>query len=843
MRHLKINRNLFRQNQSSENTLSLYTIAKYTNRELILESLLQSKGSYKSLFLENFKKNQRTFKIKIIAIKILYSVIFGILPIILVLNYLEIIEGLSSSPLSSENIILTGIIFFALYFGLQFFNFVLMGILESSMVMSGIIFRWFETLPISKQRLKRLAYFTLFRTFDIPIVIIVLGFPITMLIQTQNVLLFLVSLIISLINIVFSFDLLIILGARLHGILYASPKKTLIIRLFNIISYVAVILGSIYLIQWIFSSLDDVFLILLDYEHAQITNIILSIIPFPFNPSYLLLIVITPSQISFYMWISIFIGLGLFVLMTYMIHLKTSKVLSKITTSSLTINQKTYIKKVEKKEEIQVKIRTFTTVTAFLRKDLSIITHDVKVFLSLIMPIILSCIFTFSFNLGIIASPIIIERDIIIYFLGILIFSPIISGMIVYGLSSIDISGESILAALPINHRDRAKAKLVLMIILQTLTLFCPNFLYILSPRFPIYFFTIVLALPFVWIFLIFTFELKIYYFNKFRNRYVIEDVNPQNRIFKWALIVCIQYGLIFWMLSFILVFYINLQFELLQIFYVITTIISSTICAFIFNKMFPIIKEEFSKITRFTRHTWISIFLILFLFYINLIFTNFILSSFFFSNIMRYLSIFNIVGIILYNLSFIPLFFIMLPRILGVPNGKQLLDQYLVSVKANWLKPLLKVLGWVSLGILLFYATSIIITNIFYQMFDLHIYVEYELLGIILNISFFFWQELSFRGIILTMLLKKKKKLAAIIINAFLVLSFLLITRISLMLFDPYLPIVDIIIYLLMSSIIIFFNQMVLAFLFVKTQNILPGIILQFLMVYIFFPAFRVYT
>ncbi|MFX0040930.1 MAG: type II CAAX prenyl endopeptidase Rce1 family protein [Promethearchaeota archaeon] len=836
MKSLNVIRNLNRQNQK-EKSPSLYTIAKYTNRELLLESLLQSKGSYKSLFLENYKKNQRTFKIKVIATKILYSLVFGILPIILVLNYLEIIEGLGSSPLSSQNIILTGIIFFALYFGLQFFNFVLMGILESSMVMSGIIFRWFETLPISRHRLKRLAYFTIFRTFDIPIIIIVLGFPITMLIQTQNVLLFLVSLIISLINILFSFDLLIMLGARLHGILYASPKKTLIIRLFNIISYVAVILGSIYLIQWIFSSLDDIFLSLLDYEQAPITNVILSIIPFPFNPSYLLFMVITPSQISLFLWISIFVGLGLFILITYMIHMRTSRILSKITTSSLTINQKTYIKKEKKKEKIPVKIRTFTPVVAFLRKDLSIITHDVKVFLSLIMPIILSCIFTFSFNIGNIDSPIIMERDIITYFLGILIFSPIISGMIVYGLSSIDISGETILAALPINHRDRANAKLRLMIILQTLALFCPNLLYILSSRLPIYFFTTVLSLPFMLIFLIFTFELKIYYFNKFKNRYVLEDVNPQNRIFKWTLIVCIQYSFVFWMLSFVLVFYINLQFDLLQIFYIFTIIISIIIGTLIFSRMFPIRKEEFPKITRFTRHTWISIVLIFVLSYLNVIYSNFFFAYLFFIDIWWSVNLMTIIGVILFNLSFIPLFFIMFPRILGVPNGKQLLDQYLVSVKANWLKPLLKALGWVILGILLFYIIYTTTTNSFYQS-GFEISFDGELISFILNSSILFWQELLFRGIILTMLLKKRKKSAAIVINASLILIFLLITQFSVLLFDPDIPeyfaLVENTIWQL---IIIFFNQIVLAFLFVKTQNIFPGIILQLLMMYINLP------
>jgi membrane protease YdiL (CAAX protease family) len=179
-----------------------------------------------------------------------------------------------------------------------------------------------------------------------------------------------------------------------------------------------------------------------------------------------------------------------------------------------------------------------------------------------------------------------------------------------------------------------------------------------------------------------------------------------------------------------------------------------------------------------------------------------------------------------------------MIPRILGLPNGKQLLNQYLVSVKVNWLKPLLKILGWVSLGILLFYGISTTTTNLIYQIHEFLIYFDFELLSFIMNSSILFWQELLFRGIILTMLLKKRKNLAAILINAGLYVVFLLITQISLMLFDPYIPIEIIINSLIMPLILVFFNQMVLAFLFIKTQNILPGIILQILTMYIYFPG-----
>ncbi len=575
----------------AEKSLSLYAIAKYANQELLLESLLQAKGSFQSLFLERYRKRQRSFKIKVIATKILYSVIFGILPVMLIFTYIEIIQTADLFPFSPDNVIFTGVIFFGLYFVLQFFNFFLMGILESSMVMSGLIFSWFETLPIPREKLRRLAYLTIFRTFDIPIICIILGFPITMLIQTQNLLIFLTSLGISIVNIVFSFDLLILFGERLHRVLYShktSPKKALLVRVFNILSYIAVILGTIYIIQWVFGSIEYVFGAMILFPQAQFLNIIFSTLPYPFNPSYILSLAITPTLLSVNLWISTFVGLGLFVIITYVVHMKTSKTLFKITNYSSVNSQHIY-----QKEDIEIKIKTRTSLGAFLRKDLAVASHDIKVFLSLVMPIILSCIFTFSFNIGLVSSPILIERDTIIYGLGTLLFCPIISSMLVYGISYIDLSGETVLASLPIIPRDRVKAKLILMMILQTLALYSPCLMYMLTPKFHIFLLATIAATPFVWIFLILTYELKIYFFNKFGKRYVIGDINPEKRIVKWALIICIQYVLNFWITSFIVIFFTQGQIFTISIFSVIITILCYIFGVLVLNRMFPIIRKK----------------------------------------------------------------------------------------------------------------------------------------------------------------------------------------------------------------------------------------------------------
>ncbi len=571
--------------------LSLLSLVRYTKNELLLESFLQAKGEHRYRILERYKKKGRSLKLKVIITKIIYAVIFGILPIMPLLTYFQIIENLIESPVSIESIIFFGSILFTLYFSLQFFNFFLMGLLESGMIMSGIIFRWLETLPISRDKLHKLAYLTIFRSFDIPMIVIVLGFPIAILVGTQNILIFFVALGISLLNIIFSFNLLIIFGERLNCVLdfnKGSSKRSLLIRLFHILSYLIVILGSIYIIQWVFSSLDEIFRLIIELEYPSMVNLILSMIPYPFNPSYLFSRIITFNQGSLESWVSIFIGLGLFIILTWWSHLKASKTLKKITYTKYRNTNKDGRSELVG-NEIHIRIKTHSPIEAYLRKDLSAASHDLKTLLSMIMPIILSCIFSFSFNIGNMGVAILLERDLFYNWVGILFFSPVISSMLVYGVLNIEISGKSVMASLPINPREQAIAKFELLIILQTLAVFTPLLIYINTDKFLLLLFTVLLTLPTVWVYIVLTFELRVLYFGKFKNHYVVDEVNPESRSFKWILILCIQDIISFWQISVLITFYLNQQFLNSLIFsFFAVDLIGFLSVVVLFEKIFP---------------------------------------------------------------------------------------------------------------------------------------------------------------------------------------------------------------------------------------------------------------
>jgi len=151
---------------------------------------------------------------------------------------------------------------------------------------------------------------------------------------------------------------------------------------------------------------------MLELENPSLLNLILSIIPYPFNPSYLFSNIITLNQGSLVSWFNIFIGLGLFIILTWWSHLKASKTVRKITDGKFSNNQKKYPSNLAVKE-IHVRIKTRSPIKTYLRKDLSAATQDLKTLLAMIMPIILSCIFSFSFNIGNIGSTALFERDLL----------------------------------------------------------------------------------------------------------------------------------------------------------------------------------------------------------------------------------------------------------------------------------------------------------------------------------------------------------------------------------------------------------------------------------------------
>jgi len=543
--------------------LNFYTISKLINKEIIIEELLRVRGISKDPFLNRYNKKKKRLKFKIIFTKIFYSIIFGILPIFPLISYYELRHQIISVDLLVSIVIFGESLVFIFFFLLQFLNIFFMGMIEVSLIISGSIFGWLETLPIPSEKLAKLKYLTIFRSFDIPILVIMFSFPIGLFIVSLNFIVFIVCLAVSILNIFFSFNVLILIGERISKILdinQLSSRKTLGIRLFNTFGYVLVMFGSIFLIQWAINSIVIFFSLFAVQPNPALINLILSTIPYPFSSTYLISFTITGTYFHPHYLVSLISGMGLFIIFTWWMSKKAFKALKRLNYPEFEGFRKYKEFSVHKKE-IKVRIKIRKPIYAHLIKDLLVTSRNLKVFLSIITPIIISVVGIYSFNVTLLGSYTPLDVDFFYNFSVLLTFQIVISGILLYSLLNLEGSKESFLFALPINPKDQAKAKLFLLLIIQSISAIVPYLLYVLDYRFINLFTHIILTLPYVWLFLLIMFELNIYLFGRAKYQYVLEEIRPENKIIKWIVIYVVVYILCFWLISALLSLYLALDF------------------------------------------------------------------------------------------------------------------------------------------------------------------------------------------------------------------------------------------------------------------------------------------
>jgi len=528
--------------------VNLISLSKITTYEILIDEQIERLESAKFRYLKGDLLNRDYLKRRFLLSKIFGAVIFGVLPIIPLLTYFQVLDFINEGTFPTEIILFTSSLLFSVYFLFQFFNFFLMSMLNTMKLISGSIFEWFETLPISRERLKKIILLTLVRSLDIPLIAITISLPIVMLIGTQNLLIFITCIGVSILNTIFSFCLLVLFSERMNRVLNVNAigsKRTHFIRMINLASYLGIVIGSVLLIQWILSSVDTFFNLFVRTRYPRLVILILSMVPFPIAPGYLISSFIVPLEITIPIWFNILIGVALFSVLTWTFYLKSVKDIKKSTFSKFKSNRRSFYLYSNKVDE-PIKIRIISPVWAYIRKDLIVTTRDIKYFLSAIMPIVVGFIFTFTYNLTNFGGMTPFDIDITFNIIIIIGINLVISGMIVNGLLNMEESGASILSSLPIVPREQAKAKIILMVLIQSIAVLAPSLMYIGRREFYVSLITAIWVLPMVLFFLIIMVELRVYFFGKMKYHYTIEEVLPNNRIAKWTLIFLIEYLILF---------------------------------------------------------------------------------------------------------------------------------------------------------------------------------------------------------------------------------------------------------------------------------------------------------
>ncbi|MFX1503834.1 MAG: hypothetical protein ACFFDH_22930 [Promethearchaeota archaeon] len=824
---------------------NLLTLAKYVNQELLIEELFRVRGLTEDSFSRKYRKKKRIIKIKIIFTKIFYSIIFGILPVIPLLSYFEVQAQYITDGITLHIVIFGGSLLYSFFFILQLLNILFMGMIEISLIMSKNLFFWLETLPLSAEKLKKLKLIAIFHNLDIPIVVITLAFPIVILIGTLNFVIFLISLGMSILQIIFAFNILILVANRINksiDINQISSRKSLVIRLINIFGFTIAFFGSFIFVQWLISSIDFFFSFPIVQQYPHYLNLILCTIPYPFSPSYLISFLSNTNQIHFHYWISLICGLGLLAIFDYWLSKRSLKVLDRVSSfkgEATEINNTNLISP----DIIHVQIKK--PIVAYLIKDFKIIMRNLKVFLSIITPIIISFVFTYTFNFTVLGIQTPITTDIFYNWSVILSFQPVISGMIIYNLINIGSYGKSVLAALPINSKDQAKSKLFYFIIIQTIAVISPYLIYIFQPEFMVLLESVILSLPFAWFILISMFEMYVYSFGRKKYKYVLEPVKPDNKWSKWASIYFLEYCFYIFLVLFGAVLNYNQKLSTFIIFY-FTTLLCYGILYLMFKIMFSStrkkrIKFKLFKIKKsnyFVKHPWLAILLLLVSNFLLVLSISFYILDLYqlvhdrFYRTIFWIFLFPIIILIFIKAKFIP----------KDPIKKfKRPSRIFISIVSG-------IIG--AIYVINFHMFSVSIFSIPQTAYNVRLITIssidnlYRILSILI---FAIWHGILFRGILLPILLLKYKKIISIFLDVSIIFFYYFIYGLLSFIINGNVSIP----FLLFNLIYMLCINVLLSYLFVIQKNVYFEVIMHtitilfgalplfYFGIYIFFPNF----
>ncbi|MBA7535398.1 hypothetical protein ES705_27651 [subsurface metagenome] len=801
---------------------SFYSLAKFTTHEILMEGQIASAGAHQARLFEKFKKNKNYIKHQFLALKLVFAFLFAFLPILPLFTYLEIDNSLGSYTPSSIAFISS--FMFAIYFGITFLYMIMFGLVSTSSFMSGNSFKWLQTLPFSKKDMRKIGFMTLFRNLDIPLIILIAAFPIIMLIGTQNFLIFITSLLVSFLNVVFNFSLLIIIGEKLSFLFSESKgksKRVNMVRLLTMIGYFTIAFGSGLIFSFGFSSVDRFLIMFKTSEPPIFLNLILSLIPFALAPAYLIALSTIPNQFPSELLLSTLIGFALFIFVVWGLFKSAQRALRTTISTEIIVDN-------VKKKDVPVEVKPTSTIKAYIRKDLVSTTRDMQSFMFIFFPIFYPLVLVFTLQGPIISEVTSIEGILILWsaVVGIYLFIP---PMLIVGFLNLEESGSSIKASLPLIPRDQAKAKIILMFSIQGISLTFISILLTLLTNSVLVLVLFVVTLPIAWSFLLVMFEMKIHFFGKMKYKYILEELNKEHKISKWILMILIEFVLYFVILieGSQLIFFYNLFTVMLVM--LIIGITGLSVLIFALTRMFPKLEKlPFYETGGFLReHVNVGTAVLMVLYFCFMYLTSRIEQLLL--PLLRNLSFLGFLFVD-FIINFAPLFLlwlVVIPIGLKLPK-KENFQEFSRTIGLSRVKPLLRNL-LLAIGslVILGFSTAFFASLLGTWVFDLGVIFSkpsiYTGLGWFLFIYMLrpgIWEEIAFRGVILNLQLKKYSQITCVILNGVL---FGLFHYINLLGYpDLY--------YVSMQVIYASCLGIALSYMYVKTRSLLLCIVLHYL-------------
>lgn len=561
----------------------LYKISNYVYNESFLQSHLDMSGANVSSVMEKMEKNKKYIKNQVIFTKIIMVLYVSFLIFLPITGYLQIQNAINEGVSITWVLFLGGAVNGA-YFLFQFAYLLMFGMFSSTGLFTGNLFHWISTLPIKRKDMNKIGMMTLFRVIDAQFIALMLIFPLATAIITKSIIITLISLGLSTLNTIFSFNVLIILSKKFAGVIKgadSNAKGSNLARILFLVGYLATTMFAVIGIQFLPEVINSLYYqVPPNLALFETLNQWISLVPFPVSGGYLLTsFLIGLNNVGMNLILPILVGLAIFALIDYVMLKKSLKIMNDVIISRSDSKKQNF--KVSTVSDVSVTV--VSPIKAFFQRDKSMILRDIQAIIFIIIPVILPWI---PFFIMIRPETGFVEIE----GFGVmeLIYCVMGATMNILGLTMVEKSGATINASLPIIVRDQVKARLKWAFSIIPLGTLLPVVMYIGNSLFWDVF-IIQISISFVGL-LIGTFSLLLWIrlFGKMKKKYVLDEIHFRYKIAKNILIVVIDFILL---VLFTIGFVILLNSWNLSTFSLIIfpiELVLAFILYFVYNKMFP---------------------------------------------------------------------------------------------------------------------------------------------------------------------------------------------------------------------------------------------------------------
>jgi len=528
--------------------LNAWELSKTVHKEVFLDGSIATSGPQKDRTIERLRENKNYLQTAAIMTKLVSSVLS-------LTMYSLILAGMANIGSGSlENIIFSLAANYSMVFVFQFMLVFTYGLIGLIGFFSSSAFKYLQTLPISKKKIQITAWLTYFRLINWQIVSIFIGLPIVTGIGMglsgrswiEIVGLVISSSIISFVNVIFLFSLMLLITLYLSKKIYkptGASKAQTTLQIIITLLYAIVSLGAGLAITYLIELVQTPFNI---GDQGQLINLIINFFLYPFGLTYFQAVLIIGSIVGWNLVPiqSILVPIVAFILvvgLTYFIFRRCMWILNSLTKEEI------YTSKQAAPKDVVIQLELAKPFRAIYKKDMRYIFRNFQSTLYFIFPILMPLVLLIQI-FGIPATG---SYD---AFFQVSIFTFFYSGMsLSFGITAVtapESETGGLLYILPSNMKDIYRAKRRILYLSMSLSAIAPTAIMIIYPlieRFPreslIPALFVVLSYYTVYFYgteLVIT--LYAQFFGKMRNRYTIQMLNIKHKFGKIALGMIILY-------------------------------------------------------------------------------------------------------------------------------------------------------------------------------------------------------------------------------------------------------------------------------------------------------------